>query len=118
MVGLATETDLERLRQMALLLEAENARLHRRLVELTRALAAAKGHGPGAARAGDRAAAGAARCTHPGALRSLLRAAGQRRADRAQCADAAARPRPAGTGDGGGRCGRPPRRAPAPRGAG
>src|SRR5437867_6309523 len=43
MVGLATETDLERLRQMALLLEAENARLHRRLVELTRALAEAKG---------------------------------------------------------------------------
>ena len=33
----------ERLRQMALLLEAENARLHRRLVELTRALAEAKG---------------------------------------------------------------------------
>ena len=27
MVGLARETDLERLRQMALLLEAENARL-------------------------------------------------------------------------------------------
>src|SRR5438309_3607051 len=43
MVGLATETDLERLRQMALLLEAENTRLHRRLVELTRALADAKG---------------------------------------------------------------------------
>ena len=43
MVGLATETDLERLRQMALLLEAENARLHRRLVELTRALAQATG---------------------------------------------------------------------------
>src|SRR5712691_7308608 len=43
MVGLATETDLERLRQMALLLEAENARLHRRLVELTRALAQAQG---------------------------------------------------------------------------
>src|SRR5207249_42683 len=42
-VGLATETDLERLRQMALLLEAENARLHRRLVDLTRALAAATG---------------------------------------------------------------------------
>ena len=42
-VGLATETDLERLRQMALLLEAENARLHRRLVELTRALAQAQG---------------------------------------------------------------------------
>src|SRR5213594_2717096 len=46
-VGLATETDLERLRQMALLLEAENARLHRRLVELTRALA----HATGAAQA-------------------------------------------------------------------
>ena len=45
MVGLATETDVERLRQMALLLEAENARLHRRLVELTRALAAATGAG-------------------------------------------------------------------------
>ncbi len=43
MVGLATETDLERLRQMALLLEAENARLHRRLMDLTRALAAATG---------------------------------------------------------------------------
>ena len=43
MVELATETDLERLRQMALLLEAENARLHRRLVELTRALAQATG---------------------------------------------------------------------------
>src|SRR5437762_5276521 len=42
-VGLATETDLERLRQMALLLEAENARLHRRLGELTRALAQATG---------------------------------------------------------------------------
>ena len=43
MVGLATETDLERLPQMALLLEAENARLHRRLGELTRALAQATG---------------------------------------------------------------------------
>jgi transposase len=42
-VELATETDLERLRQMALLLEAENTRLHRRLVELTRALATATG---------------------------------------------------------------------------
>src|SRR5205823_14283558 len=42
-VGLETETDLERLRQMALLLEAENARLHRRLGELTRALAQATG---------------------------------------------------------------------------
>ena len=35
MVGLATETDLERLRQMALLLEAENARLHRRVRALS-----------------------------------------------------------------------------------
>src|SRR5438093_476151 len=43
MVGLATETDLERLQQIALLLEAENARLHRRLVELTRTLAEATG---------------------------------------------------------------------------
>jgi transposase len=42
-VQLAAETDLERLRQMALLLEAENARLHRRRVELTRALAEATG---------------------------------------------------------------------------
>src|SRR5881392_787629 len=42
-MGLGTETDLERLRQMALLLEAENARLHRRLGELTRALATATG---------------------------------------------------------------------------
>jgi transposase len=42
-IGLATETDLERLRQMALLLEAENARLHQRLVELTRALGSATG---------------------------------------------------------------------------
>src|SRR5438477_3121477 len=42
-MGLGTETDLERLRQMALLLEAENARLHRRLGELTQALAQATG---------------------------------------------------------------------------
>jgi transposase len=42
-VRIAAETDVERLRQMALLLEAENARLHRRLVELTRALAEARG---------------------------------------------------------------------------
>ena len=46
MVGLATETDLERLRQMALLLEAENTRLHHRLVELTRALAQARHEPP------------------------------------------------------------------------
>src|SRR5262245_58057537 len=36
MVELATETDLERLRQMALRFEAENVRLHRRLVERSR----------------------------------------------------------------------------------
>jgi transposase len=42
-VRIAAETDLERLRQMALLLEAENARLHRRLLALTRALATATG---------------------------------------------------------------------------
>src|SRR5207253_10397238 len=42
-MGLGTETDLERLRQIALLLEAENARLHRRLGELTQALAQATG---------------------------------------------------------------------------
>ena len=37
------ETDIERLRQMALLLERENARLHQRLLALTRELAAARG---------------------------------------------------------------------------
>jgi transposase len=42
-LDLRRETDVERLRQAALLLEAENARLHRRLVELTRALAEARG---------------------------------------------------------------------------
>ncbi|MFQ5472711.1 MAG: IS66 family transposase [Dehalococcoidia bacterium] len=38
-----TETDIERLRQMALLQQAELDRLHRRLVELTQELARAKG---------------------------------------------------------------------------
>jgi transposase len=42
-VRLAQERDVERLRQAALLLEAENARLVRRNVELTRALLAAQG---------------------------------------------------------------------------
>jgi transposase len=42
-LDLRRETDVERLRQAALVLEAENARLHRRLVELTRALAEARG---------------------------------------------------------------------------
>jgi len=43
MVRVQTETNIEILRQTAQLLEAENARLHRRLVELTRALALAHG---------------------------------------------------------------------------
>jgi transposase len=43
MVRLEKEKDVERLRQAALLLEAENARLVRRNVELTRALLAAQG---------------------------------------------------------------------------
>jgi transposase len=42
-LDLVRETDVERLRQMALLLEAENARLHQRLVALTRELAEARG---------------------------------------------------------------------------
>jgi transposase len=42
-VQVAVETDIERLRQMALLLERENARLHQRLLALTRELAAARG---------------------------------------------------------------------------
>ncbi|MCP3170259.1 IS66 family transposase zinc-finger binding domain-containing protein, partial [Myxococcus sp. QH3KD-4-1] len=42
-VHLAREKDVERLRQAALLLEAENARLVRRNVELTRALLQAQG---------------------------------------------------------------------------
>jgi transposase len=43
MVRLREEKDVERLRQAALLLEAENARLTTRLVELTRQLLAARG---------------------------------------------------------------------------
>lgn len=42
-LNVARETDLERLRQMALLLERENARLHQRLLTLTRELAEARG---------------------------------------------------------------------------
>lgn len=43
MVRVDTESDIEILRQTARLLEQENARLHQRLVELTRALAQAQG---------------------------------------------------------------------------
>jgi transposase len=42
-VRVETEGNIERLRQTALLLQAENARLHHRLIELTRQLAAAQG---------------------------------------------------------------------------
>ena len=42
-LDLAREMDLERLRQMARLLEAENTRLHQRLGALTRQLAEARG---------------------------------------------------------------------------
>jgi transposase len=48
MVRLEKEKDVERLRQAALLLEVENARLVRRNVELTRALLAAQGADAGA----------------------------------------------------------------------
>ena len=43
MLQIETERDPERLRQVALLLRAENDRLHHRLVELTRQLALARG---------------------------------------------------------------------------
>jgi len=43
MVDIERETDIERLRQVARLLDRENARLHGRLVELTRLLAEARG---------------------------------------------------------------------------
>jgi transposase len=42
-INLATETDIERVRQVALLLERENAKLHKRLAELTEKLAHAEG---------------------------------------------------------------------------
>jgi transposase len=48
-VRIEAEQDIERLRQVARLLEAENARLHARLAELTAALAAARGEAPTAA---------------------------------------------------------------------
>ncbi|HXQ22472.1 MAG TPA: hypothetical protein VN812_12420 [Candidatus Acidoferrales bacterium] len=43
MVQVAVETDIERRRQMAVLLGRENARLHQRLLALTRELAVARG---------------------------------------------------------------------------
>ena len=43
MLNLATETDIERLRQAALLLEQENVRLFRRLENLVAELAEARG---------------------------------------------------------------------------
>ena len=43
MLNLATETDIERLRQAALLLEQENARLFRRLETLVAELREARG---------------------------------------------------------------------------
>ena len=43
MLNVATETDIERLRQVAQLLEAENDRLHHRLVKLTEELSRAQG---------------------------------------------------------------------------
>ncbi len=43
MLNLATETDIERLRQVALLLERENARLFRRLETLAAELREARG---------------------------------------------------------------------------
>ena len=43
MLNLATETDIERLRQAALLLEQENARLFRRLERLVAELREARG---------------------------------------------------------------------------
>lgn len=43
MVRIDTESDIEQLRRVARLLDAENQRLHKRLVELTRALQTARG---------------------------------------------------------------------------
>jgi len=42
-IDVSTETDIERLRQVAQLLQAENDRLHRRLVKLAQELSRAKG---------------------------------------------------------------------------
>jgi transposase len=42
-INLATETNIERVRQVAILLERENAKLHKRLAELTEKLACAEG---------------------------------------------------------------------------
>lgn len=43
MINLATETDIERVRQVAILLERENSRLHKRLEDLVEKLARAEG---------------------------------------------------------------------------
>ena len=43
MIRIETESDIERLRQVALLQQAENARLHKRLLQLTQELAVARG---------------------------------------------------------------------------
>jgi hypothetical protein len=43
MINIATETDIEMVRQVALILERENAHLHTRLEKLTAALARAEG---------------------------------------------------------------------------
>ena len=42
-IRIETESDIERLRQVALLQQTENARLHKRLLELTQELAVARG---------------------------------------------------------------------------
>jgi len=42
-IRIETESDIERLRQVALLQQAENARLHKRLLQLTQELAVARG---------------------------------------------------------------------------
>lgn len=43
MIRIETESDIERLRQVVLLQQAENARLHKRLLQLTQELAVARG---------------------------------------------------------------------------
>jgi len=50
LLNLATETDIERLRQVALLLERENARLFRRLETLAAELRAARRPGASSSR--------------------------------------------------------------------
>ena len=43
MIRIESESDIERLRQVVLLQQAENARLHKRLLQLTQELAVARG---------------------------------------------------------------------------